>query len=90
MSTRRLQSSFRLAKNLTFRYWFYCAVFLIHLTYGANGNTHIFMGRSCTTGGHVTNAGECKLLQDCPSAISNFRAGINPSLCYQEVRAKRV
>lgn len=42
-------------------------------------------GHTCTFGGSGTFTGVCKKIPECPEALSNFRAGINPVICYVEV-----
>lgn len=42
-------------------------------------------GHYCTFGGSGTFTGVCKKIPECPEALSNFRAGINPVICYVEV-----
>ncbi|CAL8083340.1 unnamed protein product [Orchesella dallaii] len=58
--------------------WMYCALW-------KTCSSQLLAGRSCSTGGYSIVRGECRKLSDCPAALSNLRAGIYPSLCYQEV-----
>lgn len=44
-----------------------------------------FVGWFCTEGGTNNEPGICTPTQDCPTVLSNYRAGISPSLCYMEV-----
>lgn len=63
---------------------------LIYLLSSSSVEGQLFLGKACTTGGFSNIPGECRQLSDCPSALSNFRSGITPTVCYMEVKFGKI